>query len=123
MRFRLTRISTVRLLAGLMLAAFAVRALIPQGFMPSHAAPLSLEICPDGLPAQLLAHGVHRHPGGHPHSEHCVFGSTAGYGPVTQLTSPGLLSFGLQAPLPSAPAAAIPIRLVHLPQARGPPAA
>jgi hypothetical protein len=122
MRFGLARISTARLLTGVMLAAFAARALIPEGFMPSHATPLSLEICPEGLPAQLLMHGGHHHPGGHPHSEHCVFGS-AGCGPVTQLTSLVPVSFGPQAPLARARAAAMPVRLVHLPQARGPPAA
>jgi hypothetical protein len=44
------------LLAGILLAGFASRALIPAGFMPASDRPFSLEICWDGFPAALLAH-------------------------------------------------------------------
>jgi len=40
-----------------MLVAFALRALIPPGFMPANARPFSLEICWEGLPAHMLGHG------------------------------------------------------------------
>jgi hypothetical protein len=42
------------LMAGIMLVAFASRALIPSGFMPASGRPFSLEICWEGLPAELL---------------------------------------------------------------------
>jgi hypothetical protein len=41
-------------MAGIMLAAFALRMLIPPGFMPASGRPFLLEICADGLPAGLL---------------------------------------------------------------------
>jgi hypothetical protein len=58
---RLNRASR-KLIAGMMLLAFAVRALIPPGFMPATDRPFSIEICWEGLPAQMLAHGG---PAGH----------------------------------------------------------
>jgi hypothetical protein len=45
------------LLASIMLVAFASRALIPPGFMPASDRPFSMEICWEGYPAALLAHG------------------------------------------------------------------
>lgn len=113
-----------QLLAALMLAAFAVRALVPAGFMPASGGAFSIEICPEGFSAQLLRHGGHHPAGGSPtRTEHCVFGSAGASGPVRQLAA-----LGASALLPHAPAArfiAAPtaVRLVHLPQARGPPAA
>lgn len=50
-------------LASIMLGAFASRALIPPGFMPAGDRPLSLEICWEGFPAAMLAHGESAHPG------------------------------------------------------------
>ncbi len=44
------------LTAGILLVAFAVRALIPPGFMPATDRPFSIDICWEGLPAGLLAH-------------------------------------------------------------------
>jgi hypothetical protein len=46
-----------RILAGILLAGFASRALIPAGFMPSADRPFWLELCWDGLPAAFLAQG------------------------------------------------------------------
>jgi hypothetical protein len=43
------------LIAGVMLAAVASRALIPPGFMPASGRPFSLEICREGLTANILA--------------------------------------------------------------------
>jgi hypothetical protein len=53
-------------LISVLLVALAVRALIPAGFMPSADQPFTLQICPDGFPAQFL----HRAETGIPSSEH-----------------------------------------------------
>jgi len=112
-----------QLLAALMLAAFAVRALVPAGFMPAGGGAFSIEICPEGFSAQLLPHG-HHHPGGSPtHTEHCVFGSAGASGPVRQLAAPGDVALLQHTPAARCIAAATAVRLVHLPQARGPPVA
>jgi len=42
-------------MAGIMLVAFASRVLIPPGFMPASGWPFSIEICWEGIPADLLA--------------------------------------------------------------------
>lgn len=44
-------------MASIMLVAFALRALIPPGFMPASDRAFSFEICPEGFPADLLANG------------------------------------------------------------------
>ncbi len=44
------------LMASILLVAFASRVLIPPGFMPASDRPFSIEICWDGLPADVLAH-------------------------------------------------------------------
>lgn len=112
-----------QLLAALMLTAFAVRALVPAGFMPAGGA-FSIEICPEGFSAQLLPHGGHHPPGGSPtHTEHCVFGSAGASGPVRQLAALGAIALLPHAPAARFIAAPTAVRLVHLPQARGPPAA
>jgi hypothetical protein len=114
--------NTRNLLVSLMLAAFAVRALIPAGFMPASSGAPALEICPEGFPAALLGHAAHHHGGGHAHSDHCDFGG-ASPGPVAALAVAPVTP----ASLPSLPAKTAPrliiVRLVHLPAARGPPSA
>jgi hypothetical protein len=109
-----------------LLPALWLHLLIPAGFMPARGAALSLEICPEGFPAGLLAHaGHHHHPGGGEHGggEHCVFGVAGATGPPSQ-----------QAPVPQSPcpelvaagsccAPILPVRLVYLSEARGPPPA
>jgi hypothetical protein len=78
-----------KLIAGILLFAFASRALVPMGFMPATGLAFSLQICPDGFPAQLLhhsmddAHGAHgagssTHHHGSSASEHCAFAAAAG---------------------------------------------
>jgi hypothetical protein len=42
-------------MASIMLVAFALRALIPPGFMPASGHPFSLEFCWEGLPTEMLA--------------------------------------------------------------------
>ena len=97
------------LMASFMLVAFALRVLIPPGFMPAGDRPFSLEICWEGLPADMQGHvehagsmgmdsmdmasmGMDQGPGHHhetsSHSEHCVFGTACGAGPFSHLTLP-----------------------------------
>jgi hypothetical protein len=122
MRFDLSKRGTRALIASIMLFAFVVRALVPQGFMPATSGSFSIEICPDGFPAQLLAHtGHHHHPGTHSNSEHCVFGSASASGPASHLASLTFISLAQRTPVMRFESAAIPVQLVHLPHARGPP--
>jgi hypothetical protein len=114
-----------RRLALLVLAAMLLRALIPAGFMPAREAPFSIEICPEGFPAQLLAYATHHHDhggGGRGHGDHCVFGACGG-GPLSESASCGASPAAL--PVAASPPATpvLLVRLVHLPEARGPPTA
>jgi hypothetical protein len=108
-------------LAGAVLLAFALRALVPPGFMPGGERPFSIEICPDGFPAQLLAH--HHHGGAaDTHEAHCVFAVCAhgGLAHSSPFTGISLERFVVAA----WPVEAVPvIHLVHLPYPRGPPSA
>jgi hypothetical protein len=112
-------------LAWLLLPVLLVRALIPAGFMPAREASFPVEICPEGFPAQLLTHAGHQHghgEGGRAHGDHCVFG-TCGGGPLPE---PAACGASPAAPAVAASPAAAPVllvRLVHLPEARGPPTA
>jgi Protein of unknown function (DUF2946) len=127
---------------GVLLVIFALRSLIPAGFMPSAGEPFSLRICPDGFPTQLLdhLHGSHHghalgdehsshDPAGGEHqhdplgsSEHCVFAGAAGIGP-----SPYALALGawLDASMTAAATDSLPAPFTHqryyIPQPRGPP--
>ena len=123
MRFGLSRMSTQRLLTGIMLAAFLGRALIPAGFMPAHTTPLALAICPEGFPAQLLGHAAHHGGGNHAHTDHCVFGGGGATAPAPQLAPVSGVRLALQPPLWRPDSAPFVVRLIHLPEARGPPAA
>jgi hypothetical protein len=123
MRICLSNKATRKLIAGVMLLAFAVRALVPQGFMPSSERPFTVEICPEGFPAEVLMLGGHHHHHGGPHSQtdHCVFGTACASGPPSQLA---LLSDSSSTELVRAVrglAVAASVRLVYLPQVRGPP--
>jgi len=93
---RLTTLTRQQWLGALVVLAFALRALVPTGFMPGGTGALTLQVCPDGFPAALLAapgdsHAGHRHhqPEGSQHdhqswtSGHCVFSAVAGAPPVT----------------------------------------
>jgi hypothetical protein len=98
--------------------------LIPAGFMPANDAPLSLQICPEGFPAGLLAHaGHHHHHGGGEHGggEHCAFGAAGGNGPPLQPAPPLAHPYPVLLAAESCCASILSVRLVHLPQARGPP--
>jgi hypothetical protein len=124
MRICLSNKATRKLIAGVMLLAFAVRALVPQGFMPSSERPFTVEICPEGFPAELLMLGGHHHHHGGPQSqtEHCVFGTACASGPPSQLAVlTDSSSTELVRIAPGVVAATI-VRLVYLPHVRGPPA-
>jgi hypothetical protein len=123
MGFGLSHKATRTLIASAMLLAFVVRALVPQGFMPASDRTFSVEICPEGFPAQLLAHVGHHHPGTHWHTEHCVFGSACATGPASHVPLLTWLSLTESVPATHVTSAAIVVQLVHLPQTRGPPAA
>jgi hypothetical protein len=135
-------------MASLMLVAFASRALIPPGFMPASDRPFSVEICWEGFPAGMLAHGEpphadsmgmasmamdsmshrgspqgahHAHSGNPSHSEHCVFGTACSAGPIPHPPLPGDLSSARQLRAVTFVSIAEAVRLVHLPQPRAPP--
>lgn len=111
------------LLAALILAAFGLHALMPEGFMPGGGG-LSIQICPDGFPTQLLSEGARHHHGGSPsHTDHCAFGCTGSGGPITSVARLGATAPARDAPAVNALSVVLAVRLVHLPQPRGPPAA
>ena len=143
-----SKFATRKSTAGLVVAAFALRALIPSGFMLESGHPLTVVICPDGFPADLLAHGDmgmgmdmpmssvdmshgdmthkgmtagNRHAGGHPQSDHCLFTSGSSSGPI--LHAAALVSnvqIVREATLMPEQLPAV-VRFVHVPQPRAPP--
>lgn len=139
----LTRRTIRARLAGAVLLAFSLRALIPLGFMPAGDGTLSLMICPGGLPVWLLPdratdpgmamsgrmpmpqqpqHPGQRHGHGLMDEGYCAF--TTGFcsappPPLLTVLSLVLACVAVIAVTMVAPAG---IRLVHLPQARAPPA-
>jgi hypothetical protein len=113
-----------RFWALLALPALWLHLLIPAGFMPANDAPLSLQICPEGFPAGLLAHaGHHHHHGGGEHGggEHCTFGAAGGNGPPSQQAPPLAHPYPVLVAAEPCGAPRLFVRLVYLPQARGPP--
>jgi hypothetical protein len=80
------------LIVSILLLALASRALVPTGFMPAADHTFSLQICPEGFPAQLLHHAMEHEQGAHgsgaahhhgsSRSEHCVFAAVAGAAPA-----------------------------------------
>jgi hypothetical protein len=109
------------LVAALALAAFGVHALIPEGFMPG-GGPLSIRICPDGFPTELLSHDARHHHDGNPaHHERCVFGSAGPGGPLASFSALADASAASQAVATDGLSVALGIRLVYLPQPRAPP--
>jgi hypothetical protein len=122
-------------MASIMLVALALRALIPPGFMPASDRPFSIEICWEGLPADMLAHGEpsqadhrgplqaahHHHSGSPSQSEHCVFGTASSAGPILHLPLLSDISFAQPLRAVAFVSMAGALRLVHLPQPRAPP--
>lgn len=130
------------------LLALALRALIPIGFMPAGDGSLSLMICPGGLPAGLLPGmgrstdtGMRNGMDGSlrisgraktPEQQHrgrgltdqgyCAFTTGFGSAPPPLLPAALLLLLSLATVIAVTVLAPAGIRLVHLPQARAPPA-
>lgn len=122
------------------LLAFALRALIPVGFMPASDGSLSLMICPGGLPAGLLpgrsmpasagmqmSGGMpmpaHQHPGHSLLDEgYCAFTTGFSSAPPPLLLAAVFLLLSCVAAIALTVLPPGGIRLVHLPQARAPPA-
>jgi hypothetical protein len=148
-RVSLSKRSRRTLVAGMMLVAFASRALIPAGFMPAGDRPFSLEICREDFPADMLAHGEppgagsaakgsvamdsmdmdsmshgahpQHHSGSPAHSEHCVFGTACSAGPISHLLLPSDVATAGELRAHTLVSIADAVRLVHLPQPRAPP--
>lgn len=133
-RLRQLRQATRARVIAAVLLAFAVRSLIPLGFMPASDGSLSLMICPAGFPLALLPGADHMSmPGGMamPVDQHhgnaatddgyCVFttGFSAAPPPLVLATLLLLLAVAALTSVMAAPLTGI--RLVHLPQARAPP--
>lgn len=142
---RPTRVARARLVCAVLLA-FALRSLIPVGFMPASDGTLSLMICPAGLPAWLLprksmdesmsmsvgmALSAHRHPGqgeGQGHGPglmdegYCTFTTGFSSAPPPLLLAALFLVLSCVAVIVVTVVAPAGIRLVRLPQARAPPA-
>ena len=112
-------------LAWLILLALAARACIPIGFMPAADGTLSLKICDDGLPAWLLHHGQGTPDGAghHPHGDHCLFCNSSTPGPASlPMPMACVVWMAIEILAVTIPAYRH-VRLVHIPQARAPPAA
>jgi hypothetical protein len=103
--------STRRLIAGVALLALLLRASIPVGFMPGSGG--QLVPCHDGM---------HLPNAPHSHYEHCPFGG----GPASSPNDLRVLIAHVirieKEPVAAIASLPISIRLVYLPQSRGPPA-
>jgi hypothetical protein len=120
MRSSLFKRSERELITSLVLVALMLRALIPAGFMPGGAGPLSLVLCHDGLPAQFLSHHEHHDQGSSSHFDHCPFGGLAS-APVPDSILTVRIAQLANDPAPAFESSPIIVRLVLLPQPRGPP--
>jgi hypothetical protein len=132
------RAARARLVFAILLA-FALRAVIPLGFMPAEDGSLSLMICPAGFPAALLAGKsmpmsdgmpmpAHQQPGqgaGHGATDdgYCAFTTGFSSAPPPLLLAVLFLLLSCVAIVAVTVLAPAGIRLVHVPQARAPPAA
>jgi hypothetical protein len=140
MRVGPLKIGTRKLTAGVVLAAFALRALVPAGFMLESGHPLTFIICPDGFPAQLLAQdgqgmpdmadmpgmpgmpGIPAAPGGNQsHSDHCLFTSGSSHGPTPAFAAPVISSHVFREVAVAPRQRLSNVRLVYVPQPRAPP--
>lgn len=109
------------------LLAFVLRALIPIGFMPAADGTLSLKICAEGFPAALLdaaarGHAAASGAGHHPREDHCPFcgASTPAPGPLFMALA--CATWVVIATVVLAVSSCSLVSLLHLPQARAPPA-
>jgi hypothetical protein len=133
-----------RWLASLLLVVFALRALIPAGFMPGGNGDFTLRVCPEGFPVSLLAgaEAAHHHhvaaaDGDRSHSAdssgapahdhkswmsgHCAFGAAAN---APSLCHSIVIGVASQTEIPRARAAIVPDSVnfrFRIAQARAPP--
>jgi hypothetical protein len=151
MRAAFFRRTEWRVLTGLVLIAFLLRALVPAGFMPSASRPFALELCPSTFPADWLAqfggqsgHAAHaQHHDHHAHHaqhaghettdeksagspeksafERCSFGSAPSAAPVGEPSLPLLAAESESVP-DLFVLNAPPARLIRSQKARAPPA-
>jgi hypothetical protein len=129
-----TRATRERMVVAVLLT-LALRALIPIGFMPAGDGTLSLMICPGGLPPALLAEQTMQDDMGMPmpqphHDEnrvrddgYCVFTTGFSSAPPPLLMAALVLLLACVGVALTPLAAPAGVRLVHVPQARAPPAA
>jgi hypothetical protein len=119
------------LVIGMVMVAFALRALVPSGYMPSSEVPFTLAICPEGVTALSLrppAHSQHHH---HHHAgspadegvrfDHCPFGAAPGAAVLTQTPVAELVSFVVSFGRFDFPTLLGGTQLVRAQQARAPP--
>ena len=131
---RRSRATRPRLIVAVLLA-LALRALIPIGFMPAGDGTLSLMICPGGFPSALLQRQTAmrdgmgmplpqpHHPGrGVMEDGYCVFTTGFAAAPPPPLVAAFVLLLACLGVVVARSAAPAGIRLVHVPQARAPPA-
>ncbi len=150
MRIGPSKFATRKSTAALVVAAFALRALIPAGFMLDSGHRLAIVICPDGFPADLLpqgemgmdmsmgmsmssagmshgdvAHegmpGGNRHSAGHSQSEHCLFTSGSSSGPILQFAALTSIARIVRDATVVPERLAVAVRFVYVPQPRAPP--
>jgi hypothetical protein len=131
----LSRRKTRPRLVCAVLLALALRALIPIGFMPAGDGTLSLMICPGGFPPALLpAHErmqdgmgmpmprAHHDGQGVREDGYCVFTTGFSSAPPPLLVAALVLLIACVGVALARVATPPGIRLVHVPQARAPPA-
>jgi hypothetical protein len=150
MPIRLTTLRRHRWLASIAVLAFALRALIPAGFMPGGNGTFALQICPDGFPTELLAstgdhsaHAAHHHhhatgagqagsaavdpsPGmpAHDHQSwtgHCIFSAVAGAPPPSHALTVTVVEDIAAASIESVVAAVLLDIRFRIAQPRAPP--
>jgi hypothetical protein len=97
------------LIAGIALLAVLLRAAIPMGFMPAGHGQM-LMICHDGMLTQ------------HSHYEHCPFGTGSAPAPTPSLAVITLVTFIERLRSHCVEPVVAAVKLVYLPQSRGPPA-
>jgi hypothetical protein len=103
--------SSRRLIVGIALLAVLLRASIPAGFMP--AAGGQLMLCHDGM---------HMPNAPHSHYEHCPFGGGSAPGLAPSLAVAASIQILAQLRAVDLEPRVVSVKLVHLPQSRGPPA-
>jgi hypothetical protein len=116
------------------LLAFALRALIPVGFMPAADGTISLMICPGGFPPELLPPAkamsdgmgapkpTSRHGHGLREDGFCAFTTGFSSAPPPLIVAALYLLLAVITSTLTSMSAPAGIRLVHTPQARAPPA-